>query len=121
MSTLDTPSANSLLEDFTTLSSSGATPGGGVDRQAATPADGEQRAWLHQWLTARGAEVRSDGVGNQFGLFTVTPGAPYVLTGSHLDSQPLGGRYDGAYGVLASAHAAHRASCACTAGRSRAG
>nr|WSY49392.1 M20 family metallo-hydrolase [Streptomyces sp. NBC_00886] len=105
---MSTPDAT-LLKDFATLSAFGATPAGGVDRQAATAADGEQRAWLHQWLTARGAEVRYDGVGNQFGLFTVTPGAPYVLTGSHLDSQPLGGRYDGAYGVLASAHAAHRA------------
>ncbi|WP_406420351.1 M20 family metallo-hydrolase [Streptomyces sp. NBC_00842] len=108
-STAPTAHDVTLLEDFATLSAFGATPGGGVDRQAATPADAEQRAWLHRWLTARGAEVRYDGVGNQFGLFTVTPGAPYVLTGSHLDSQPLGGRYDGAYGVLASAHAAHRA------------
>ncbi|WP_406487481.1 M20 family metallo-hydrolase [Streptomyces phaeochromogenes] len=98
-----------FLEDFATLSAFGATPGGGVERQAATAADGEQRAWLHQWLTDRGFEVHYDGVGNQFGLFTFTPGAPYVLSGSHLDSQPLGGRYDGAYGVLASAHAAHRA------------
>ncbi|MEV6171497.1 M20 family metallo-hydrolase [Streptomyces sp. NPDC051954] len=105
---MSTPDAT-LLKDFATLSAFGATPAGGVDRQAATAADGAQRAWLHQWLTDRGAEVRYDGVGNQFGLFTVTPGAPYVLTGSHLDSQPLGGRYDGAYGVLASAHAAHRA------------
>ena len=36
------------------------------------------------------------------------PGAPYVLAGSHLDSQPRGGRFDGAYGVLAAAHAAER-------------
>ncbi|WP_407547708.1 M20 family metallo-hydrolase [Streptomyces sp. Pv4-95] len=98
-----------FLEDFTTLSAFGSTPGGGVERQAATAADGEQRAWLHQWLTDRGFEVHYDSVGNQFGLFTFTPGAPYVLSGSHLDSQPLGGRYDGAYGVLASAHAAYRA------------
>ncbi|MFI0464226.1 M20 family metallo-hydrolase [Saccharopolyspora sp. 5N102] len=98
-----------LLKDFATLSAFGATPGGGVDRQAATAADGEQRAWLHRWLTGHGFEVHYDGVGNQFGLFTFTPGAPYVLSGSHLDSQPLGGRYDGAYGVLAAAHAAHRA------------
>ncbi|MDQ8702523.1 M20 family metallo-hydrolase [Streptomyces sp. LHD-70] len=98
-----------FLNDFATLSAFGATPGGGVDRQAATTADGEQRAWLHEWLTSRGFEVRYDNIGNQFGLFTVAPGAPYVLSGSHLDSQPLGGRYDGAYGVLASAHAAHRA------------
>ncbi|MFI9630572.1 M20 family metallo-hydrolase [Streptomyces sp. NPDC052042] len=107
--TAETAPDATLLEDFATLSAFGATSGGGVDRQAATAADAEQRAWLHRWLTARGAEVRYDGVGNQFGLFTVVPGAPYVLTGSHLDSQPLGGRYDGAYGVLASAHAAYRA------------
>ncbi|HWM36727.1 MAG TPA: M20 family metallo-hydrolase [Streptomyces sp.] len=98
-----------FLEDFAALSAFGATPAGGVERQAGTAADGEQRAWLHRWLTDRGFEVHYDGLGNQFGLCTLTPGAPYVLSGSHLDSQPLGGRYDGAYGVLASAHAAHRA------------
>lgn len=38
----------------------------------------------------------------------MVPGAGYVVTGSHLDSQPAAGRYDGAYGVLASAHAACR-------------
>ncbi|WP_033287938.1 M20 family metallo-hydrolase [Amycolatopsis jejuensis] len=97
-----------LLDDFHTLSGFGATPGGGVDRQAATVPDGQQRAWLHGWLSDHGFDVRYDAVGNQFGLATLVPGAPYVLTGSHLDSQPLGGRYDGAYGVLASAHAAHR-------------
>ncbi|WP_078490919.1 M20 family metallo-hydrolase [Streptomyces scopuliridis] len=106
-----TPNANdrAFLADFATLSDFGATPGGGVERQAASAADGEQRAWLHEWLAGRGFEVRYDHVGNQFGIYTLTPGAPYVLSGSHLDSQPLGGRYDGAYGVLASAHAAYRA------------
>ena len=99
----------SFLADFATLSTFGATAGGGVDRQAATEPDGAQRAWLHTWLTERGFDVHYDRIGNQFGLSTTVPGAPYVLTGSHLDSQPLGGRYDGAYGVLASAHAAHRA------------
>ena len=49
-----------------------------------------------------------DRVGNQFGLRETVPGAPYVLVGSHLDSQPYGGRFDGAYGVLAAAHAVHR-------------
>jgi beta-ureidopropionase / N-carbamoyl-L-amino-acid hydrolase len=99
----------SFLSDFATLATFGATAGGGVDRQAATEPDGVQRAWLHTWLTERGFDVRYDRVGNQFGLLTTVSGAPYVLTGSHLDSQPLGGRYDGAYGVLASAHAAYRA------------
>ncbi|PMC98936.1 M20/M25/M40 family metallo-hydrolase, partial [Brevibacterium paucivorans] len=37
-----------------------------------------------------------------------TPDAPFVLFGSHMDSQPTAGRFDGAYGVLAAAHAAHR-------------
>ncbi|MFE5699578.1 M20 family metallo-hydrolase [Rhodococcus koreensis] len=98
----------SVVADFEHLSQFGATPGGGVDRQAATDADGAQRAWLTEWLVARGFRVEYDRAGNQFGLLEIHPGAPYVLTGSHLDSQPLGGRYDGAYGVLASAHAAQR-------------
>jgi len=98
----------SVVTDFQQLSQFGATPGGGVDRQAATEADGAQRAWLAEWLVARGFRVEYDRAGNQFGLLEIHPGAPYVVTGSHLDSQPLGGRYDGAYGVLASAHAAQR-------------
>lgn len=95
-----------FLQDFATLSAFGATPGGGVDRQAGSSADGEQRAWLTGLLRDKGFAVSFDQVGNQFGLLEVNPGAPYVLVGSHLDSQPTAGRYDGAYGVLAAAHAA---------------
>lgn len=95
-----------FLDDFTQMSRFGATAGGGVDRQAATPEDGETRAWLTDWLTGNGFEVFTDEIGNLFGLFTIKPGLPYVLMGSHLDSQPLAGKYDGAYGVLAAAHAA---------------
>lgn len=97
-----------FLDDFATLSTFGALPSGGVERQAATAADGEQREWLAAWLTERGFDVAVDGVGNLYGLETWNPGAPYILTGSHLDSQPNAGRFDGAYGVLASAHAAWR-------------
>jgi len=97
-----------FIHDFAIMSTFGATDGGGVDRQAATAPDGAQRAWLADWLTTRGFRIEFDSVGNQFGLYEFIPGAPYVLTGSHMDSQPLGGRYDGAYGVLASAHAAAR-------------
>ncbi|MFC7402318.1 M20 family metallo-hydrolase [Citricoccus sp. GCM10030269] len=97
-----------FLEDFATLCAFGATPGGGVDRQAGSPADGEQRAWLTRKLQDQGFEVEFDRVGNQFGLLEFQPGEPYVLVGSHLDSQPTAGRYDGAYGVLAAAHAAFR-------------
>ncbi|MBN6039014.1 M20 family metallo-hydrolase [Amycolatopsis sp. 195334CR] len=97
-----------FLDDFAELSTFGATERGGVHREAATDADAAQRAWFGELLTARGFRVGFDRIGNQFGLLEAVPGAPYVLIGSHLDSQPFGGRYDGAYGVLAAAHAAQR-------------
>ena len=97
-----------FIQDFYTMSEFGATSGGGVDRQAATTADGEQRRWLQQLLEEHGFMVRYDAIGNQFGLLETVPGAPYVIVGSHMDSQPLAGRYDGAFGVLASAHAGIR-------------
>lgn len=102
---MDTP----FLDDFRTMSTFGATPGGGVDRQAASLADGETRDWFAGWLSANGFTVRTDAIGNLFGLIELVPGAPYVLVGSHLDSQPLAGRFDGAYGVLAGAHAVRAA------------
>jgi N-carbamoyl-L-amino-acid hydrolase len=97
-----------FIADFTSLSLIGATPGGGVHRLAATAEDGQLRTWLHSWLESRDFTVTVDAVGNMYGLFEWTPGAPFVLVGSHLDSQPLAGRFDGAYGVLAAAHAAVR-------------
>ena len=104
-----TTADEAFLADWATHSRFGAVAGtNGVDRQAATEADGEQRAWFAQWLESRGFTVRRDAIGNQFGLFEVVPGAPYVLTGSHMDSQPTAGRFDGAYGVMASAHACAR-------------
>lgn len=103
-----TDQSSDLLADFRELSRIGATGSGGVERQAATPEDGASRAWLRRWLSQRGFRVGNDRIGNMFGLYEFRPGAPYVLAGSHLDSQPRGGRYDGAYGVLAAAHAADR-------------
>lgn len=97
-----------FVDDFHTLSGFGATDSGGVERQAATEAHRQTRAWLSRWLTDRGFALSVDRIGNLFGLREWVPGAPYVLVGSHLDSQPRGGRYDGAYGVLAAAHAVHR-------------
>lgn len=101
-------SAADFLTDFARMSTFGATPGGGVDRQAATTDDGAIRVWFRDLLVGHGFDVRVDAIGNLFGLFEFTPGAPYALFGSHLDSQPLAGRYDGAYGVLAALHAAVR-------------
>ncbi|MTD13204.1 hydantoinase/carbamoylase family amidase [Nakamurella sp. YIM 132087] len=98
----------SFIDDFVELSAFGATPAGGVERQAATAEDGEMRSWLAAWLDRNGFTVEFDRVGNMFGLREFAPGAPWLLAGSHLDSQPRGGKYDGAYGVLAAAHALHR-------------
>lgn len=98
-----------FLDDFVTMSSFGATANKGVDRQAATAADGQTRDWFAGLLRANGFTVDLDPIGNLFGLLELVPGAPYILLGSHLDSQPLAGRFDGAYGVLAAAHASIRA------------
>lgn len=95
-----------FLTDFHHVATIGATPRNGVDRQAATAEDALTRDWFAAWIAEAGYTLHVDGIGNMFGLVEWTPGAPYVLVGSHLDSQPLGGRFDGAYGVLAALHAA---------------
>ena len=97
-----------FLADFHAMSANGATPGGGVERQAASEGDNLNRTWFHEVLESLGARVIYDEIGNQYGLFELNPGADYVGLGSHLDSQPLAGRFDGAYGVLAAAYAAGR-------------
>ena len=97
-----------FLNDFEDMSVNGATPGGGVERQAASEGDIKNRQWFAKLLNELGATVIYDEIGNQFGLFEFDPALPYVGLGSHLDSQPLAGRFDGAYGVLAGAHAAAR-------------
>lgn len=97
-----------FLTDFHQVAAIGATSNNGVERQAATGADKATRDWFADFAKQRHWEVRVDGIGNMFALVEMVPGAPYVLLGSHLDSQPLGGRFDGAYGVLAGLHAAER-------------
>jgi N-carbamoyl-L-amino-acid hydrolase len=80
----------------------GATGRGGVNRQALTEADSEGRALVLGWARARGFSCTVDAIGNLFvhreGRWR--DGAP-VMTGSHLDTQPTGGNFDGVYGVLA--------------------
>jgi N-carbamoyl-L-amino-acid hydrolase len=100
--------AESFLRDFRSLSAIGETPGHGVDRQAATPADAQARAWFTSLAAQYGFRTETDRIGNLFALFEWNPGAPYVLVGSHLDSQPAAGKYDGAYGVAAALHAGRR-------------
>ena len=80
----------------------GAIPGNGVNRQALSEEDIAARELLIDWARRRGYAVAVDETAN---LFVRRPGsepdlAP-VLTGSHMDSQPRGGRFDGIYGVIA--------------------
>jgi beta-ureidopropionase / N-carbamoyl-L-amino-acid hydrolase len=109
-------SAEAFLTDFHHVATIGATPNNGVDRQAATEDDRRTRDWFRAFAADRGWETRVDGIGNLFALLTWRPGAKYVLIGSHLDSQPLGGRFDGAYGVIAALHAAERIAARVAAG-----
>jgi N-carbamoyl-L-amino-acid hydrolase len=80
----------------------GATPRGGVNRQALTPEDAEARRVFIGWGDKLGLRPGMDPIGN---VLLRRPGTDVdalpVLTGSHLDTQPSGGRFDGIYGVLA--------------------
>ena len=80
----------------------GATAHGGCNRQALTDGDAAGRSLLSRWAEAAGCTVRSDAVGNLFVRRAGSEdGLPVVMTGSHLDTQPTGGKFDGVYGVLA--------------------
>ena len=80
----------------------GATPNGGCGRLALTDLDRQARDLFVGWCRAAGHQVRVDAMGNIFARRAGTePGLAPVMTGSHLDTQPLGGRFDGVYGVLA--------------------
>lgn len=95
-----------FLHDFHHAATIGVTPNNGVDRQAATTLDGQVRQWFAGWFQDQGHQIIVDEIGNMFGLLKWTEDAPFVLVGSHLDTQPLGGRFDGSYGVIAAMHAA---------------
>lgn len=83
------------------------TAGGGVNRPALTEGDRVARDWLRGKFDDLGMRTLIDGVGNMMGcLDWAGADAPWVMTGSHLDSQPDGGRFDGAYGVVAGLTAA---------------
>jgi len=95
-----------LLRNLEELGRIGATAGGGVCRLAASAEDGRARDWFVDKLRSENLRVSVDAVGNIYGVAELAgQGAPLVLTGSHLDSQPSGGRYDGAYGVMGSLEA----------------
>ncbi len=80
----------------------GATPKGGVKRLTLTELDRQGRDQFVGWCKEAGLAVSVDGVGNIFARRTGRNNAlPSVVSGSHLDTQPSGGRFDGCYGVMA--------------------
>jgi allantoate deiminase len=81
------------------LGAIGAQPGGGVTRLAYTDLEREAHRRFADWARAEGASVEVDAAGNS--VATYREGSPYFLIGSHLDTVPRGGRYDGAAGVVA--------------------
>lgn len=89
---------NSLME----LARIGGTAKGGVCRLALTDLDKQGRDLVTSWARAEGMSVVVDQIGN---IFMRRPGRnnalPPVMTGSHIDTQPTGGKFDGNYGVLA--------------------
>jgi len=94
---------NTRLADMAKI---GATPAGGVNRAALTPEDGKAQLLLVQWATDLGLKVTRDAIGNLFlRLEGTQPDLSPVVSGSHIDTQPTGGKFDGIYGVLAALEA----------------
>ncbi|MDZ4356895.1 MAG: Zn-dependent hydrolase [Variovorax sp.] len=88
---------NSLME----LARIGATPKGGVKRLALTDLDKQGRDLVVSWGKDAGLSITVDKIGNVFMRREGTnPSLPPIVSGSHIDTQPTGGKFDGNYGVL---------------------
>jgi beta-ureidopropionase / N-carbamoyl-L-amino-acid hydrolase len=91
-----------LLNTIEVLAQIGGLPEGGVKRIAYSPQDLAARAQVQQWMQSAGMTTRLDAVGNLIGRYLgQNLDLPALVTGSHIDTVPTGGRYDGSYGVLA--------------------
>jgi N-carbamoyl-L-amino-acid hydrolase len=91
-----------LWDSLMSMAEIGATPKGGVKRLTLTEVDRQGRERFKAWCEALGLKVRVDAMGNMFARREGRdPKRKPVLMGSHLDSQPSGGKFDGALGVIA--------------------
>lgn len=101
-----------LRADLEELGRIGAVPGAGVSRTSFSAADAQARAWYRARCVAAGLSVEVDGIGNMF--VSVPDGTrerddvPAVWSGSHIDTVPNGGRFDGALGALAALECVRR-------------
>ena len=83
------------------LGSIGWQADGGIIRPVYSATWVHARGQVAEWMRAAGLEVRGDAVGNLFGRLRGRDVSRTILTGSHLDTVPLGGKFDGALGILA--------------------
>lgn len=91
-----------LRADFEALAEIGSTGDGGVNRPSLGDAHLAARRWYRERISSVGLGFRTDSAGNHSAFLDCGPvGAPTLMLGSHLDSVPNGGRFDGALGVLA--------------------
>jgi beta-ureidopropionase / N-carbamoyl-L-amino-acid hydrolase len=106
-----TVSAERLRRDLEHVAGYGATASGGVSRTSFSEADRQVRTWLVSECEQAGLALRTDGIGNVFMRLEArdaASAAPPVWVGSHLDSVPEGGRFDGALGSLAALEVVRR-------------
>ena len=98
--------ADRLRRDFDELATIGGTADGGVRRTTFSDSHLAARAWFLERATVAGLEARVDAAGNHSAVLpAASAAARTLLVGSHLDSVPTGGRYDGALGVVAALEA----------------
>ncbi len=91
-----------LWQSLMDLAEIGATPKGGNCRLALTALDGQGRDLVTAWMRDAGLTLRVDKIGNVFARRAGrNDELPPVMTGSHIDTQPTGGKFDGCFGVLA--------------------
>ena len=95
-----TVNSDRLWDSLMAMAEIGPGVAGGNDRQTLTDADAEGRALFRRWCEAAGCTMGLDAMGNMFATRAGTEHGPAVYVGSHLDTQPTGGRYDGVLGVL---------------------
>ncbi|MDQ0340532.1 allantoate deiminase [Caldalkalibacillus uzonensis] len=95
-------SGERLAARLAQLAAIGLTEEGGSQRIGFSPEERAAKELVKQWMNEAGLEVREDGAGNVIGRFTAQQDhLPVVMSGSHVDSVPNGGHFDGTLGVLA--------------------
>ena len=92
--------AKRLWERLQEVGSIGADPRGGISRFAWTPEYRQACELLMQWMREAGLTVRMDTVGNIFGRLEGKTSKPAILSGSHFDTVPCGGKFDGLAGIM---------------------